>query len=351
MLNYANDALQAIITKQLTAKEARIKITEAYTNQIEAMRDDPLWAQNEPALTTTTLSFTTLLADKLIEALGHEARLPKNFSSRLWVNAVASQPDHSNIIFYLANETANQELFSITDPLAAGAKLAASNLPTLLQVTAADDDQVQFEDDEITSLSAIIKALYNADYSFASVDETVLQPVNGLTFTPRYHNVSTLATTATVKEPGSFQLSLALQGGNVIEYHVFDDQGHDWQDLGTDDTQDDTFSWASTTIPEDLVDHPLNLQVTVRASENVPALDELFVIASNNAILMKQGVNGNYVLELPNHNSLTVRIDPTTDQIRLEYPEKDVQLMELNNQYPFIGEWLKAVLPQKRAFN
>ncbi|OAU77066.1 hypothetical protein PY68_05015, partial [Lacticaseibacillus rhamnosus] len=83
-----------------------------------------------------------------------------------------------------------------------------------------------------------------------------------------------------------------------------------------------------------------------------PALDELFVIASSNAILMRQGSHqGVYELPLPNQKLFTVMVNPDNNMIYLKYPDPETQVIELNRQYPFIGEWLKAVLPQKRAFN
>ena len=44
-------------------------------------------------------------------------------------------------------------------------------------------------------------------------------------------------------------------------------------------------------------------------------------------------------------------VNPDNNMIYLKYPDPETQVIELNRQYPFIGEWLKAVLPQKRAFN
>ena len=90
----------------------------------------------------------------------------------------------------------------------------------------------------------------------------------------------------------------------------------------------------------------------VSAGTNSPALDELFVIASSNAILMRQGSHqGVYELPLPNQKLFTVMVNPDNNMIYLKYPDPETQVIELNRQYPFIGEWLKAVLPQKRAFN
>ncbi|WP_162208331.1 hypothetical protein [Lacticaseibacillus saniviri] len=119
--------------------------------------------------------------------------------------------------------------------------------------------------------------------------------------------------------------------------------------MGTEDLTKTTFSWASTTIPDELVDHNLTLQLNLRSSNNSPALDELFVTASNNAILMRQlPGNGHYELVLPNKQPLTVQVDPKSDTLKLGYPENTIQIIELNKQYPFIGDWLKQVLPKNQ---
>lgn len=353
MLNYHDQDLQAIVKAPLTAKEARVKLTQLFAAKQSKLQSDPIWGLNEPFLNQVTLDYTSLLADKLFEAIAAKTEIARDFISRLWVSPVTTQADHSSIVFYLANENSNQELFAIVDPLRPEARLAATNLPTLLQVTAAPDaaQPNAFSDDEMQALSTLIKLLYTADYSFKTVDETVLQPVNGLTFATKFHNGKELTNSLNVAAPGDFAISVPLAGQTVLNYHVMDDEGHDWLDLGTDETQDDTFTWASTTIPEELVGHPLTLQVAVRSDENVPALDELFVIASSNAILMKQTGEGTYELPLPNHASLSVRLNSDSDTITLAYPDENVQVLELNAKYPFVGEWLKAVLPQKRAFN
>lgn len=352
MLNYSDHRLQGIATTHLSAKDARIKITESYAEAFTKRQNSAIWAQNEQALGSLTLSYTSLLADKLQEALVALPDLHPAFAERLWFAPEIRTSGHSQITIYLATDSDNLPLLVIDSPLLDKATLLARNLPTLLQVTAKDDSQVQFDDAQLTALSVLIKGLYAADYGFKTVDETVLQPVEGLTFKTKYDNTTTLVTSKHVDKAGDLSISRDLAGAQLVSFHVKDDAGHDWLDLGTDSQDGDLFTWASTTIPEELVGHALTLEVTVRAGEIAPALDELFVIASNHAILMRQGKSaGSYDLALPNHKSLTVVSNADGDTITLHYPEPDVQVLELNHQYPFLGEWLKAVLPQKRAFN
>ncbi|WP_125580456.1 MULTISPECIES: hypothetical protein [Lacticaseibacillus] len=351
MLNFHDQQIQQITTTALNAADARRQVTAAYAKRTDFLRNDPLWQGNLPAIQATTLSYTALLADKLLEALRLGGSIAATFVERLWFQPAVGDGDRSTITIYLASPDKNQELLVIDGGLTEDGHLIAKNLPTLLQITAKDPD-LGYPDDEVRAMSQMIKVFYTAGLRFRTIDETVLQPVDGLAFTTKFDNGQPLATMAEIKSSGNVKLSLPLDHNNVVDYSVLDDNKHDWKDLGTSDVQDDTFTWASTTIPDELVGQRLRLRVQVQASQSSPALDELFVIASTNAILMRQGSNrGQYAVDLPNHNVLTVTMDPARNQLALSYPEKTVQLIELDNQYPFIGEWLKSVLPQRRAFN
>lgn len=350
MLNFKDRELIKITTNALSAKEARDEITIAYSKRMAFLRNDPLWQGNLPAIQAETLSYTALMADKLLEALRTSKQIDNTFSERLWFEPKVGDGDHSTITIYLASPDKNTELMTIDGALTPNGRLIAKNLPTLLQITA-KDPELDYSDSELQALGAMIKVLYTADLSFATIDETVLQPVDGLSFATKFDNSKPLSTTVEIKSSGNIKLSVPLDHGSVINYQVIDDNGHDWKDLGADDTADDTLTWASTTIPNELVGAHLRLQVNVRAAENSPALDELFVIASNNAILMRQAGHGAYALDLPNHNVLNIKLDTENNRIVLHYPEKTVHVMELNHLYPFLGQWLKSVLPQRRAFN
>lgn len=352
MLNYADKHIQAIATTHLSAKDARIKITESYADAFAKLTNSPIFGTNEEALAQLTLSYTSLLADKLLEALTALPDLHPAFAERLWLAPEIRTSGHSQITIYLATDSDNLPLLVIDSPLLDNATMLARNLPTLLQVTAKDDQTSPFDDNQLTALSTLVRGLYAADYGFKTVDETVLQPVDGLTFKTKYNNLTTLSSSTHVDNAGDITLSLDLNGAAVDSFHVQDDAGHDWMDLGTDNIDGDTFSWSSTTIPDELVGHALSLQVIVHAGEIAPALDELFVIASNHAILMRQGkAQGSYELALPNHEALSVVSNADSDTITLHYPQPTVQVLELNAKYPFLGEWLKAILPQRRAFN
>lgn len=352
MLNYQDHAIQNIATTALTAKDARIKITEAYADAFAKLTNSAIFASNEAATAALTTSYTALLVDKLHEALSTLPGLHPQFAERLWLAPELRSSGHSQITAYLATDSENLPLFVIDSPLLDSASLVAKNLPTLLQVTAKDETPLAYDENQLTALSILTKGLYHADYAFKTVDETVLQPVDGLTFKTKYDNTTKLTAAKHVDTAGDISLSLDLAGAAPVGFHVFDDAGHDWMDLGTDSNDGTTFTWASTTIPEELVGHALTLSVTVRAGEIAPALDELFVIASNHAILMRQGKQaGSYELALPNHEALAVTSNADDDTLSLHYPDADVQVLELNHQYPFLGEWLKAVLPQRRAFN
>lgn len=350
MLNFKDQELTKIVTAELPAKAARDAITIAYSKRMAFLRNDPLWQGNLPAIQAETLSYTALMADKLLEALRASAKIDSTFSQRLWFEPKVGDGDHSTITINLASPDKNIELLTIDGALTPNGRLVAKNLPTLLQVTAKEPD-LGYTDAEVQALAAMIKVLYTADLTFATIDETVLQPVDGLSFATKFDSSKPLSTTVEIKSSGNIKLSVSLDHGTVVGYQVLDDNGHDWKDLGADDTADDVLTWASTTIPGELVGAHLTLRVNVRTAENSPALDELFVIASSNAILMRQAGNGAYALDLPNHNVLNIKLDTENDRIILHYPEQTVHVMELNHQYPFLGEWLKAVLPQRRAFN
>ncbi|WP_225046770.1 hypothetical protein [Lacticaseibacillus kribbianus] len=349
MLNLEDQSLQKLITAPMSAKEARQAVTKAYKARINAMRNDALWQANLPAMAATIRSYTTLLADKLLAALRGDKHLDKDFAARLWYEVSVGDADRSTITLYLAGTSSNQELLTIDGPFTKEAKLVAKNLPTLLQVTA-EDPTLDYTDAEVTALIALIKCLYTADLAFTSIDETVLQPVDGLHFKTRYTTVRTLNVTKTVAD-GSATLTVPLTNAAVATYQVLDDHKRDWADAGTDSQDAQGFSWTTSTLPEELEGQNLKLVAQVRTGENSPALDELFVIASANAILMRQGQPGDYSLDLPNHAQLAIKVDPDSDALTLRYPEPTRQLIELNHTYPFIGEWLKAILPMRRAFN
>jgi len=353
MLNLQDAKLQSIITSDLTPAQARTQISAHYNHINKQFLADPKWETNHLAATSRLASYTDLLAAKLMQAFAADNAIADSFLAAVWTETSANDATHSAIRFTLNTETGNQALLTISNPLADDAKLVADNLPTLIQVTAKEHDDLGYSDADLAALSALIKALYTANYTFKHLDDTVLQPVDQLTFPTKYNNAAPLATHVEVKQAGALQLDLALNAQDVVVgYHVLDDEGHDWMDLGSEAITPSSFSWASTTIPDELVGHNLELQVIVRSATNVPALDELFVIASNNAILMRQlPGDGQYQLALPNKQNLTVSVNPKTDTLTLHYPESTVQIMELNQQYPFLGEWLKTVSPKKPAFN
>lgn len=351
MLNYRDQTLQTIIASDLTAQEARKKLSAAYYQAAKQRQSDATWQGNQPALMALTQSYTTLLADKLFQAITEVKALHPDFIKRLWLNAQTPEPDHSVITFYLASETENIALLTLQNPLTHEGHLKAENLPTLAQMTHSGEEALQYSAEDVNALSVLVKILYTADYRFNTIDETVLQPIDGLAFETKYDDTSIIAVDQPVAQPGEFTISTPLHGASVISYQVLDEENHNWLDLGSDSHEDDHFTWSSTTIPEELVGHALTLHLTVRAGENVPALDELFVIASNNAILMRPVGANQYALDLPNHNVLTVEAPADDARLHLAYPEATAQIIELNADYPFFGEWLKTVLPQKRAFN
>ena len=353
MLNLNDTHLAALIAKPLNVSQLRQQISTAYQTEADRLADSPLWGSNDDALTALLASYTGLMRDKLYQTLQNIAAIPTNFLQTLWFKDTTSDPHHSEITLIHATEEDNQPLITIVDPLSPSATLKAFNLPTLLQITASDSNALPYDADEIKALSALTKALNQGGYQFATIDETVLQPINGLHFKTRFDNLKPLVAKKTVVKAGEFSIQTNLdRDSKVLDYQVLDEDGHDWKDLGSEEVKGDRFEWASTTIPEELVNHHLKLVVRVSAGTNSPALDELFVIASSNAILMRQGSHqGVYELPLPNQKLFTVMVNPDNNMIYLKYPDPETQVIELNRQYPFIGEWLKAVLPQKRAFN
>ncbi len=352
MLNYNDQEITSIITSNLDIGEARTRITIKSDAMMAALQDDKNWATNEAVQTASRLDFTALLASKIHQSLSAIPVLAGNhFFDQIWLKPVVPDAEHTTLIFFQATEAGNKELFTLVDPLRTDGRLVSSNLPTLLQVTAKDDDAIGYTDDELTALIAIIKALYAAGYAFRNVDETVLQPVDNLTFATKFDTSRPISVSQTVAEAGDIRLAVAVNG-TVASYHVFDEDGHDWMDLGTATRDGKQFIWESTSIPDELIEQKLTLSVAVQSVDNVPAMDELFVIASSNAILMRESTTpGEYSLSLPNHNALSVRVNATSGTVTLGYPEATTQIIELNNQYPFIGEWLKSVLPKKPAFN
>jgi hypothetical protein len=352
VLNYNDQEITSIITSNLDIAEARTRITVKSDATLEKLRNSELWATNTAMQTSALLDFTALLASKIYQDLSDNGTLKQSkFMDALWLKPVVPDTEHTTIVFFQATPEGNKELFTIVDPLRTDGRLVASNLPTLIQITSKNDDALGYSDSEVTALIAMVKELYTTGYTFRTVDETVLQPVDGLTFATKFDTSRPIKASATVQEAGDIRLAATING-TVAGYHVFDEENHDWMDLGTDTRDGDQFVWESTSIPEDLVGQKLTLAVSVQSVDNVPAMDELFVIASSNAILMRESVNpGEYSLSLPNHKDLSVRVNPLSGTVTLGYPEPTTQIIELDNQYPFLGEWLKSVLPKKPAFN
>ncbi|KRM71913.1 hypothetical protein [Lacticaseibacillus brantae] len=353
MLNLSDTKLKSIVASDLSPLDARNQVSAQYTQLAKDFANDPEWQTNQPAATSRLLSYTDLLAAKLMQAFAADKTISDTFLANVWPETVANDGTHSAIGFNLNRDGSNLAMFTISNPLDSEASLVANNLPTLLQVTAKEQSDLGYADQELTALSNMIKSLYTANYTFKQLDDTVLQPVDQLTFKTKYDNNVTISSHAHVVEAGNIELQVALNPHDVVTgYHVFDDAGHDWMDLGSEEVGATDFTWESTTIPEELVGNDLELQVAVRSINNAPALDELFVIASSNAILMRQlAGDGRYELALPNKQSLTVTVNPQTDTVTLHYPESTVQIYELNQLYPFLGEWLKSVSPKKPAFN
>ncbi|WP_155286932.1 hypothetical protein [Lacticaseibacillus zhaodongensis] len=351
MLNYNDKEILSIVTSPLDPAEARRRITIKAETDAKARADNPLWAANDFATVNELLAYTELLGDKLYQALNTVKGLADtDFMDRLWIQSVAPNASHTTLVFFLAAADSNQELFTLVDPLSTDGHLVSSNLPTLEQITA-KDGKLEFTDKEIDALIVLVKQMYAAGYGFHDINETVLQPVDGLTFQTKFDTSKPITTSQKVTAPGSLVLRLNISG-TVAAYHVLDENNHDWMDLGSDRMEGDEFVWESTSIPEELVDQTLTLAVSVRSVDNVPAMDELFVIASSNAILMRETAKpGEYSLSLPNHRDLTVRVDATANTVTLAYGNPETQIIELNKQYPFLGQWLKAVLPKKPAFN
>lgn len=351
MLNFNDKEILSIINDDLEPADARHRVTVRADKDEHAMSSNPLWANNDFVRMNNLLAYTELLTDKFKQAFSEVDGLKgTDFTNRLWMQAVAPNAEHTTIVFFLATEDENRELFSIIDPLTTDGYIAASNLPTLPQITG-DEDDLGYTDDELSGLSVLIREMYAAGYNFRTVDETVLQPVDGLTFTTKFDTSNTVSGSQMVMEPGDLSISVEVRG-TVSSYHVLDEDGHDWMDLGTASMDGDTFTWASTSIPGELVGQNLTLQANIRSAANVPAMDELFVIASANAILMKQlAGDGNYALSLPNHRDLSVSVDIDKNTVSLSYPDSETQIIELNTEYPFFGKWLEAVLPKKPAFN
>ncbi|WDF83022.1 hypothetical protein PQ472_01900 [Lacticaseibacillus pabuli] len=351
MLNFNDQEILSIINDALEPADARHRVTIKAEKDEHALSSDPLWASNDFVRVNNLLAYTELFADKLKQSFDTVDGLKgTDFNSRLWMQSVAPSAEHTTIVFFLATEDENRELFTVVDPLSTDGYIVASNLPTLPQITG-DEDDLGYNEDELRGLSVLIREMYAAGYNFRTVDETVLQPVDGLTFTTKFDTSNAVSESEMVMEPGNLSISVELRG-TVSSYHVLDEDGHDWMDLGTASMDGDTFTWASTSIPGELVGQNLTLQANVRSAANVPAMDELFVIASSNAILMKQlPGDGNYALTLPKHRDLSVSVDVDKNTVSLSYPDSETQIIELNTEYPFFGQWLQAVLPKKPAFN
>ena len=223
MLNLNDAHLAALITKPLTVAQARQQIGTAYQQEADRLANSPLWESNDEALTALLASYTNLLGNKLYQALQNLTSIPTPFLQTLWLQDTTADAHHSEIAVIQTTQDDNNTLLTIVDPLSDDAKLKAVNLPTLLQITAADSNAMTYDAETVKALSALAKALNQGGYRFTTVDETVLQPVNGLSFKTRFDNLKPLVAKKAVIKAGDFSIGTSLdQDAKVLGYQVLD---------------------------------------------------------------------------------------------------------------------------------
>ncbi|PLC31987.1 hypothetical protein C0Q89_15020, partial [Lacticaseibacillus rhamnosus] len=125
-----------------------------------------------------------------------------NVLKTVWFKGATSGPHYSKITLIQGNEAGNQSRLSLDDPLSPSATLKDVNLPTLLQSTASDSNSLPYDADDIKTLAALTKALTHGGYQFATIDATILQPINGLHFKTRFDNLTPTDPKKTVVKPG-----------------------------------------------------------------------------------------------------------------------------------------------------
>ncbi len=347
MLNFKQPQLRDVIEAPADIAKIRTSLARQYQQKRQVFTDKAHWAHNDAALFEFGASYTRLFMDKLWEALSDDKVIGKSdLLDHLWLEVVQQEQGTTINVNYADESGANHLLFAIDQALHMQAHLTAHELPVLADING-DKTESLITEKMFPAMLQLIKLLYAADLRFLSPKETVLQPVNDLHFGVKFPDAKTFTATLKVSNNVAIPVKINVEIGNydVRSFQVVDETGNDVTTAGQPHvTAGGTFSWEAQHLPE-LTNQTLTLTVEAVAIDTLPCLDNLFVTASSNNILMRTGAQiGSFQLELPNQQELGITVNSQDETLTLHYQDPDTQIYELSKIYPFFGEWLEETL-------
>lgn len=352
MLNFKQPQLRDVIEAPADIEQVRTDLARLYQQKRQLYTDKAHWVHNDDALFEFGASYTRLFMDKLWEAFNDDELIGDSaLLDHLWLQVV--QQEHGTVVNvnYADESGDNYLLFSIDQALHMQAHLTAHELPVLADINN-EAQGYMINEKMFPALLQMIKLLYVADLHFLSPKETVLQPVNNLHFGVKFPDAKIFTATLKVSNNVATPVKINVEIGHydVRSFNVVDETGNDVTTIGKPHVSaGGTFSWEAQHLPE-LTNQTLTLTVEAVAIDTLPCLDNLFVIASGNNILMRTGAQvGSFQLELPNEQELGITVDSQDETLTLHYPDADTQIYELSKTYPFFGKWLEETL--KTAVN
>lgn len=347
MLNFKQPQLRDVIEAPADIAQVRTNLARLYQQKRQLLTDKAHWAHNDAALFEAGASYTRLFMDKMWEAFNEDKLIGDSaLIEHLWLQVVQQEHGTAVNVNYADEAGENHVLFAIDQALHVQAHLTAHELPVLADITDEAPDYLVNEK-MFPALLQIIKLLYAADLRFRSPKETILQPVNDLHFGVKFPDAKTFTATLKVSNNVAVPVKINVEIGHydVRSFQVVDETGNDVTTIGKPHVSaSGTFSWEAQHLPE-LTNQTLTLTVEAVAIDTLPCLDNLFVIASGNNILMRTGEQvGSFQLELPNKQELGITVNSQDETLTLHYPDADTQIYELAKTYSFFGEWLEATL-------
>lgn len=343
MINYNQPKVHDIIDSNAAINDIRQEIMTIYGSTLLNLNDKPQWQTNAAALANNAAEFSRILMNKIYEICCDDEIISNSeLFEHLWIETVVNGAAPQIKFNYANNDSRNTLLFTINHPIDQQGHLEADNLPTIDDIAPA---ALPFNDNDYAALIRLIKLLYTADYRFTTAIETILQPVDGLTFKtvfPPLQNTATSQEIHSNDEPISLKVNV---GNNDIASYEVIMNGKNIADSGNAQlTSDGTFIWERDS-DDDLADQTITLSVNFVSTDHLPALDDLFIAASMSGVLMRAGDKvDEYELTLPNKQVLGLSISAPQQAIRLHYPEPTLHVYELIKQYDFLGDWLKGAI-------
>ena len=343
MINYNQKDIQNIITSNLNLIDIRKNISNVYGKSLLKLSGRPQWQSNPRFLTNISADFSRILMNKIYELFCNNEKISNSsFFKHLWTETTIDGVSPKININYSDNNGNNVCLFEINHPIDKNGYLKSKNLPTLFNI---NKNKISLNKDDLHILSYIIKILYNSNYKFKDALETVFQPINGLTFKisfPKSKNITLKKEIHSNDEHIKLETNIGLN--DISNYEVIVNNKNIANTGNAKLTENGTFIWERDSDDE-LLNKVITLTISFVSIEHLPALDDLFIMASKNDVLMTTGNDiDEYFLTFKDKKVLKITVSAPQQSLTLNYPDKNIQLSEMIQQYNFLKEWLKDAM-------